>query len=274
MRRLLASLACLALLPSCAEVGKLAARAVEPPRLSLRSVDLRSADLEGATLGFHFDLENRNGFGLEVARVEYTLDVEGKRVLAGDAPGGLDLPARGTAPLTLTARVRFGDVPGVVELLGKQDAVRYRLAGTVGVRTPVGVLDLPISHEARLPLPRLPGFELAGLDVRSVSLSRLTLEVRLRVSNPNAFPVPAGSIDAVVALGGGEVARVEGRALAEVPAGGSAVVAMPVEVDLAGAGRAAAALVRGGTVEVGVTGAAEVAGLHLPIDVRTRLQAR
>jgi LEA14-like dessication related protein len=160
MRARLVLLACFALLAGCAEVQKLAAQAVDPPRLTFRSVDVRSLDLEGATLGFSFDVENRNSFGLDVAKVTYGLEVEGTRVTSGDIPGGVKLPARGKAPLTFTARLRFRDVPGIASLVGKRDSVRYRLSGSVGVQTPLGVLELPMSHEDQVKLPRVPRFSL------------------------------------------------------------------------------------------------------------------
>jgi hypothetical protein len=51
------------------------------------------------------------------------------------------------------------------------------------------------------------------------------------------------------------------------------VVSIPVQIDLASAGRAAAELAGGGKVEVGLSGAAEVAGIHLPLDLGARLGA-
>ncbi len=274
MRARLALLAALSLVPGCAEVGKLAAAAIDPPRLTFRSVDVRSLDLDGATLGFNFDVENRNAIGLDVAKITYALDVEGTRVTTGDAPGGLKLPAKGKAPLTFTARLRFRDVPGIASLLGKRESVRYKLSGSVGVQTALGMLELPVSHEDQVQLPRAPAFRLEGLSIRSASLARVTLEVQLRIDNPNAFPLPAGKLASSLSLGGTSVAQIQDRALAAVEKNGSAVVTVPVQLDLAQAGRAAAELLQGGKVDVGLRGAADVAGMHLPLDLGGRFSAR
>ncbi len=274
MRAPLALASLIALLPGCAEVGKLAAAAVDPPKLTFRSVDVRSLDLEGATLGFNFDVENRNSFGLDVAKITYGLEVEGTRVTTGDIPGGLRLPARGKAPLTFTTRLRYRDVPGISSLLGKREVVRYRLSGSVGVQTPLGVLELPMSHEDQVSIPRAPRFSLDGLSIRSASLSRVSLEVRVRITNPNGFPLPAGRLDSALSLGGAQVARVNDRALSTVAGNGSAVIAIPVQLDLQEAGRAAMDLVRGGRVNVGLRGAADVAGLQVPLDLGGNFSAR
>ncbi len=274
MRALVVVVGAVAVLSGCAEVGKLAAAAIDPPRLTFKSVDVRSFDLEGVTLGFNMDVENRNAFGLEVARITYGIEMEGTRVLTGDAPGGLALPAQKKVPLTFTARVRFRDVPGIASLAGKRDSVHYRLAGSVGVNTPLGVLDLPVSHQDTLALPKMPRFSLDGLAIRSFSLTRLALDLKLRIANPNVFPLPAGRLDAALSLGSSRVARVENRSLAPVRGNGSAVVTIPIDLDLAEAGRAGQQLARGAAVPVGIKGEADLAGARLPVELGSELKLR
>lgn len=274
MRALAVAVGAVAVLSGCAEVSKFAAAAVDPPRLTFKAVNVRAFDLEGVTLGFDFDAENRNTFGLKVARVTYGIEIEGTRVLTGDAPGGLSLPAQKKVPLTFTARIRFRDVPGIASLAGKRDAIHYRLAGSVGVDTPLGVLDLPVSHEDALSLPKMPRFALDGLSIRSFSLTRLGLDVKLRISNPNAFPIPAGRLDAALSLGTSRVARIENRTLTAVSSNGSSVVTIPIDLDLGEAGRAAQALSRGAAVSVGIKGEADLAGAKLPIELASDLKAR
>ena len=259
----------------CAGLQDLARAAFKDPKLTFRSATIQSLDLEGATVGFLFDLENPNGFGVDVAHIGYQVEAEGTRVAAGDLPGGLSVKANGTSPVTFPVRVRFGDVPGIVHLLGSgKDAIAYRLSGALGVKTPVGVVDLPLSHAATLKLPDLPRFSVEGLSVKSVSLSSVALGLRLRVQNPNAFPIPPGKLDYALAIAGTSVARAQGAALGAVSGNGSAVLEIPVKVDLSSAGRAASDLVKGGEVQVGVTGNANVAGLALPLDLSARVPAR
>jgi LEA14-like dessication related protein len=263
------------LLASCAEVQKLARSSIREPKLTFRSASLQALDMEGATVAFTWDLENPNGFGVDLARVGWTIDVEKTRVAAGDLPGGLQVKANATAPVTFPVRVRFRDVPGIVSLLGSgKDAIGYRLAGTIGVRTPIGIVDLPLSHEDRLRLPGMPRFALEGLSVRSMTFDEVALGVRVRVRNPNAFALPVGKLDYALALGGAPVARAQGAELAGVAAGSSAVVEIPLRLDLASAGRAATGLARGGDVDVGLTGTALVGGIPLPLELRGRVPAR
>ncbi len=274
-RTCLAAAAAALALSGCAAFNRIAASAFEKPRLTFRSASLQSLDLEGATLGFAFDLENPNGFGLSVARLGYGVELEGTRVATGELPGGLRIPAAGKAPITFPVRVRYRDVPGILSLLGtKREALGYRLSGTVGVKTPVGVIDLPMSHAASLPLPKLPAFALDGLAIRSVSLTQVAMDVKMRVKNPNAFPIPAGKLDYALALAGATVARGDDRALAGVPGASSAVVTIPLTFSVIEAGRAATDLARGSPVDVNLRGTADVGGLPIPLDLGGRMPAK
>jgi LEA14-like dessication related protein len=131
-----------------------------------------------------------------------------------------------------------------------------------------------MSHTDRVSLPAMPRFAVDGLRVRSVSLSTVAVDVRLKVQNPNAFPLPTGAIDYALALAGKPVARAEGAAVGAVPGGGSGVVEIPVRIDVLSAGRVATDLARGAEVQVELTGKAEIAGLPLPLDLRARVPAR
>jgi len=264
-----------AVLSGCAGLQDLARAAFTAPRLTFRSASLQALDLEGATVAFSYDLENPNAVGVNLARAGWQIEVEGTRVAAGDLPAGLSVPANGKAPLSFPVRVRFRDVPGIVSLLGSgRSDVGYRLSGSLGIRTPVGVVDLPLSHADRLRLPAIPRFAVDGLRVRSVSFTTVGFDVRLRVENPNAFPLPSGEIGYALTVAGSPVARAEGASLGVVPGGGSAIVEIPVRIDVLSAGRAAAELARGGEVQVELTGKAALAGLTLPLDLRARVPAR
>lgn len=259
----------------CAGLSDIARSAFERPTLTFRSAGVSALDLEGATVGLKFDLENPNGFGLDLARVGWGLEVEGTRIATGDMPGGLAIPAKGKAPLTVPVRIRFQDVPGIVSLLtGGRDAIRYKVAGSAGVRTPIGIVDLPLEHSDTVGLPDLPSFALDGLAIRSASLRDVALDVKVKVTNPNAFAIPAGSLDYALSIAGAEVARADDAALATVAGRGSSVVSIPVRVDLARTGQAATSLARGGPVRVGLAGTAQIAGIPVPLALDATVPAR
>jgi LEA14-like dessication related protein len=255
-------------LSACAGVGQMISGAFERPRLQLETVGVEAVDLEGVTAVAHYRVENPNGFGLTVARLSYQLDVEGQRVVAGSLPGGLRLPARGAAPLVIPVRVRYADVPGFLEHVSQRDRIAYRVAGSVGFDTAVGAVDVPWSHSGEAPLPKLPAFSVDSVRLSGAGFTSVTVDLKIRLGNDNAFPIPGGRLDYRLDLNGAPAARATAASLASVPAGGSAVLDVPVKVDLLAAGLGAGQALAGGRAEVVLSGSAAWGSLRIPVELR------
>ncbi len=252
-----------AALLSCAGLKSLVAGAFERPKLTFESAGAEALDLEGVTIALRYQVENPNGIGLEIAKLSYALDVEGGRVASGDLPGGVKLPAHGTAPLVVPVRLRFRDVPRLVESLLSKEEVAYAVSGSAGVDTPVGVVELPFQHSGTAPVPRPPGFALESARFSPPS----DVELRVRVTNRNAFAIPAGRLDYALDLSGTEVARGATHVVAALPPGGTAVLALPVRIDLGRAGAALGSALAGKPLDVAVRGTAGYGSTTLPLDL-------
>jgi LEA14-like dessication related protein len=126
------------------------------------------------------------------------------------------------------------------------------------------VVDLPFSHSDTVAIPRPPSIALESAKLGSASLENLSLDLKLRISNPNHFPLPVGLLTYGVQLGQDKVADGTSRLAAAVPPGGTTVVSLPVRVSTAGAGRALYRVLRGGEVPVNVQGKADLGGLEFP----------
>jgi LEA14-like dessication related protein len=257
-------------LSGCAAVGELAKSAFKKPTLRLEQVSVAAIDFDGATLAFDYQVENPNGFGLNVARLQYWLELEQRVVTRGEAPGGIRLPASGAAPVRFTTRLPFAEVPRLLELVRSRAPVHYKVGGLVGVDTPIGNVDLPLSHAGTVDLPRVPEFKVASVAVRMSSLTEVEVALAIDVANPNAFPLPGGELQYAVAVGGQVVASAEGGEVIAVPASGRGRMVIPVRLSLLGAGMAAATAVRGGGSEVRLSGQATIGALTTPFDVRAR----
>jgi LEA14-like dessication related protein len=262
------------LLGGCASMGELAKAVVQPPTLAYRSAEVTALDFDGATLAFDFRLHNPNAFGLSLAGVQYWLQLEERVVVRGAVKGGLKIPAAGEVPVRFTARLPFAEVPHLLELVAKGGQVPYTVGGQVDVETPVGVLSIPASHAGHVDLPALPAIRLAGATVRLASLSEVDLALTLVVDNRNPFPLPEGELKFAVSLGGEVVATVDGEAMAGVPAHQEARVVIPVRLSLLGAGRALSSAVRGGSVDLRLSGQAKVGALPVPLDLSGKASGR
>lgn len=263
----LAALAPLSL-AACAGLDKVLSGTFERPRLQLESVGVEAVDLEGATAVAHYRVENPNGFGVSVARLSYQLELDGQRVAGGALPGGLRLPARGAAPLVIPVRVRYADVPAFLERVARNDRLAWRASGGVGFDTAIGPVDIPWSASGEVPMPKLPAFSVDSVRVAGAGLGGVTLDVRIRLGNRNAFPIPGGRLDYRLDLNGSPVVRTGNASLAPVAAGGSSVLDLPVKVDLLAAGLGAGQAISSGRAEVVLSGSAGWGSLRIPVDLR------
>jgi len=271
MRHARLAAAALLALAGCAEVGKVIGASLEKPRLVFQGVAPQQADLEGVTLLVRYRVENPNSVGLELATLDYRLDVDGRQALSGSQRSGLRLPVRGAAELTVPVRLRYADVPDFLRTVFTKEQIGFHLEGTAGVQTPVGILDVPFSCSGQVPAPRLPNLALAGATVHSVSFDGLSFEVALEVVNPNAFALPAGALAYALRLGDHQVLTAATQSLGTVPARGKGRVVVPVKVPFAAAAEAAGKLLRGGQTEVGVKGSASFGSVPLPVDLQGKL---
>jgi len=144
-RRLAAVLVPFALC-SCALLSDVLQAAFVKPTLTFKTARLSNLSLEALTLDTVWQLDNPNSVGISLARADYQLTVEGKQVVAGAPPSGLTIPANGSTELTFPASIKLTDIFPLAADLATKDFATYRVAGTVGIDTPIGVLDFPLSY--------------------------------------------------------------------------------------------------------------------------------
>ena len=146
---ILAAALALAALPGCALFQSIAGAAFEHPQLTFESWSAEGLDLDGVTIALRYRLLNPNGFGLDVQRLGYRLEVEGRQVAEGRLPAGLHLAPKATSELAIPVRLRWRDLPGFVETLLTKAEVGYRISGEAGVGSPVcGAAEATISSQA------------------------------------------------------------------------------------------------------------------------------
>ena len=265
----LAALLALAL-SGCAALESLAKSAFDPPKLEFVSWSADSLDAEGVTIALHYKLTNPNPQGFRLSRVGWALDLEGKPAAKGDMPSGLTIPSRGAAPLDVPVRLRWRDVPGLVQLVATRSDVAFKVTGRAAVASGLGDVEVPFSREGRLPLPRIPRVGIESVKVRPLSLGTVSVDLKLRVDNGNSFPLPVGALAYGLKLDGSPVATGDGHPLAAVPAHGAATVSIPVRISLAAAGPALQRLLSGDSVPVDLDGKAGYGGLEFPFEARKR----
>ncbi|HWV37382.1 MAG TPA: LEA type 2 family protein [Vulgatibacter sp.] len=243
------------------------------PELTFKEVRFAGWSMEKVDLELVYVLDNPWDVPLRLAEVAYQLEIEGRRVIAGAPEAGLRIEPRRRQVLSFPAEVRFLDVIPTARALFSKDALAYRASGRLGVKTPVGVVALPISRTGHIDVPKLPSLDLSTISVSRRGVAGASLAVGLDVTNRNAFPVPITGLDWALQLAG---ARVGGgkAAGAIVPPGATRRIEIPVDVNLASAGQGLAALLAGRPADVALSGRLGLGKVEAPIDVRKRLSPR
>lgn len=263
-------LALLASLPlfGCAELNKLLASVQVPdvkPTVSFVRADLRDVTLEGLTLDGVFKVENPHKVGISLARVSYQLGLEGKTVLAGSPPAGLQIAAGASSEVVLPAKIAFAALADGLQAALAKRQVAWRASGELGLDTPVGVIALPLSAEGKLDLPEPPSFSMGAPRVEGLSFTGARLVVPLVLKNPNAFPIPGASASADLFVAGAAVGKARQGAGATVPAKGEQTLDLGLEVKFLEAGAAVARALSSGEAQIKLDGALEVAGAKFPV---------
>lgn len=265
--RRLAVAAALALsLTGCAFLQRLAGAGFEAPRLTYQSWSADQLDLDGVTVALQYRLDNPNGFGLDLRRLAYKLEVEGRQVGEGTLPAGVQIPARGATTLAIPVRLRWRDVPNFVEALLTHAEVGYRISGSAGVGSALGTIDLPFDHQGRVAVPCPPSIGIEGVTVKDASLAQLALDVKVRIENGNAFPLPVGALTYGLRVGQQDLVSGGAHPLAAVPPGGHAVVTLPVRLSTIGAAEGISELLHGAALRL--QGLAGFGDLQVPVDAQ------
>lgn len=247
----------------------------ELPTLQVRGATLAGYDFQGATYNVAFDVTNPNPVVLALSRLSLVVEVEGTTPYSIEARPGVAVAGAARTPVIVPFHVRYADIPNVVSLLGTTERVALRASGSVGIETASGLLPMPLAFDAELPLPRLPTVAFEGISASGFSAAKKSFDVKLRIENPNPFPLPAGRLGYVLSLAGSAAASSENERIPGTRAGSSTTVAISAQVSVMsagfGAGKAILTAASGGEVPVRIHGQASLAGIPVPFDLEKRI---
>jgi LEA14-like dessication related protein len=244
------------------------------PDVAYKSASLSDVSLSGATLSVVTRVDNPNPVALALADVDYRLSIEGRPVAAGKPPDGLEIPANGAADVTLPASFKFTDLGQAVTTLLEKGSAGYKAEGTVGLKTPIGVVHVPLSHEGTFTLPAMPGIALGTPRLTSVAIDHATVDLPVTLTGRGSLPVPLQALQAAVTIGGAHVGEVSAKDLGMLEPGASRSVTLPVTVPFSGAVEAAQAMLKGGPVPIALDGQLQSGPAPVPFSLQTTASSR
>ncbi len=253
-------------LPGCALLQNLFKSAFKKPDLRFKTANLLNADLSGARLDTLWTLNNPNPMGLSLAHVDYNLLVEDKQVVAGSPRRGFKVDANDKTDLSFPADLKFADLASTLVVFLTKPTAKYRAEGSIGVDTPIGLVKLPLRKEGVFEVPKIPAFSMDAPRITQMNLTSARLEIPVRLTNKNSFPLPIAGLVGNLSIGGAKVGNVSAGRLGLIPAKATETVMLPVTVDFPRALQAANAI-RQGRGKVELTGNLTSGGAQVPVNL-------
>jgi LEA14-like dessication related protein len=239
------------------------------PTVAYRSASLSDVTLSGATLNVVTSVDNPNPVTLALTEVDYRLSIDGHPVATGKPPDGLEIPANGAADVTLPASFKFADLGQAAATVLSKGSAGYRAEGTVGVKTPIGLVKVPLAHEGTFTLPAMPGIALGTPRLTGVAIDHATVELPVTLTGKGNLPVPLQALEAVVTIGGARIGEVSVKDLGTLEPGASRSVTLPLTVPFSGAVEAAQAMLKGGSVPIALDGQLKSGPAPVPFQLKT-----
>lgn len=191
----------------CATLMDLFGKYVKMPQLALRDMKVMGMTLSSLQVRFLAQLKNPNPFGFRLDGLDWLIKLAGKDTAKGRSPKGIELKPRGSSETQLDVDFDLGKTAQtILSLIGKQ-SVPYEIQAVGHLRARQYKFDVPAKLAGKMPMPRLPSFDVPKFSVASANASGITFRVDTLVNNPNAFRIPIDAFTCDIKVGGREVLR-------------------------------------------------------------------
>jgi LEA14-like dessication related protein len=121
-------------------------------RPEVRSVSVAVVGFDPGAIRLRFDAELLNpGDGeMRVTGYDYVLQIEERPFVTGTSQEGFALEPRGTARVAVPVSIALADLRRVAATLERRGEASYRLAVTLRIDTPLGVVRFPLAKDGCL----------------------------------------------------------------------------------------------------------------------------
>ena len=264
-RLLLPFVAASVLLSGCALLSELLTEVFQKPTFRFKNVAVHNASLAGLSLDTVWQLDNPNTVGISLAAVDYALFVDDKQVVAGTPQKGLQIPANGATELTFPAEIKFLDLVPALETMLTKETATWRVEGSIGVQTPIGLLSFPIAMQDVFETPKLPQVQFANPKVTNLSLQGATVEFPVSVTNRSTLPLAINEVVGTLFIAGAPVGTVSTGTLGQLEGKGTRQVTLPLTINFFSAGTAAVSAIQGGNANLKFDATIQSGGAQVPL---------
>ncbi|MFO1471589.1 MAG: LEA type 2 family protein [Turneriella sp.] len=172
------------------------------PDITLKDVQLKGFDFEGADIEYIYSIRNKVGFGITFSKLAFQISVDGRRMIDAQNDKNVVIKAKETTQFSIVQRVRYVETVEAFIEFAKKDTVEIALKGNVGiyVNELIGTVNVPIEGAKVVAVPKLPQVHFGSLDFEKMNFSnplnpQATFTLKFNVHNPNPFDVKIPRIE-------------------------------------------------------------------------------
>ena len=225
--------ACCALLPAGAGC------AFKKPTVKLDDIHVAGLDFQKLDLIFDLKVDNPNPFQISISGLEYDLTAVGERFAEGALPQPVAaLGAGQVAHVRAPVALHYKRLLPLLQKLRSAEPIPYEFKTTLTFNLLGTKVPVPLAHAGRIPALRAPSWHFRNMQL--VKGTTPVVKLVFDVENPNQFELPLKQLTGALQAGDKPLIQVSEVALAPVPAGQTATLTIPVQINAAGVARAVA----------------------------------
>jgi LEA14-like dessication related protein len=243
-RVLLAFYIVIAFILSCASLQDLAK--IQKPTLNLDKVRFTGISFDAINLAFDIKVSNPNPISAKLAGFDYDFFLEGASFLKGKQTTQVNIAGKGESTVEIPLTLDFNDVYNTFKKLGDQDSTVYKLNCGMSFDLPIlGPTRIPLSHDGKLPLIKLPKILISGLKLNNLSFTKADLVLNLKVDNPNTFDVISNALSYNFKINGKQWASGKSTSALTINEKSTNTVAIPISLNILEMGRTVYSILSG-----------------------------
>ncbi|WP_170245556.1 LEA type 2 family protein [Fodinibius salinus] len=128
------------------------------PKLSVENIAVNSLSLSGADIGLKLQIDNPNGFGMNVDVLQYDFAVNGSQWASGDALANTQIRQNGITELNIPISLDIGQIGrSAYRVISGDQSLNYKLDGNLkfkALHSLLGNSNLGINKSGQIPISR------------------------------------------------------------------------------------------------------------------------
>lgn len=246
MKKFLSVSLLLFLITGCTALKDLAN--IQKPSLEYSNMSIQSINFNEAVLLFNFDVNNPNPVGIKASEYSYNFLVNNNSFLSGKQSKNVNIEANRKSEFQIPVTLKYYELLNTFSSLLRTDEFNYDLSTEVFFDIPgLGQQRLPANASGSLPVPKIPRFEFAGFNVKSITPAGADMELKIGINNPNRFPIVLNGASYVLDVNGRQWLNTTLTDAIRVTEDDRSEVVIPVKLNAAQMGSVLVDLMRGST---------------------------